>query len=152
MAKEFDYTTQLRRMERLADLLVPHVNRKDLHYGSSWRKRDGSQAFSVISRKWDRFEEAAKKHKYDIFELLNSDNRKESALDDVLDLMGYNFVLLDWLLYSEKIEWKDIEEICSSSKDKFEYSSNFPVPGLHPARWPKTEQENPFGFNEEEDL
>jgi hypothetical protein len=115
MAENYDYKLQLARMERIAELLVAHANKKDIHYNSSWRMRSGNQAFAVISRKWDRFEAAAKLRDYDIFELFKTDTRKESALDDILDLMGYGFVMLEYLLEIGVINDQDIFDVCGSS-------------------------------------
>ncbi len=113
----FDYNIQRRRMERMMELIVPHVNRKDEHYGSSWRRRGGPGAFFTIARKWDRLEEAAEKNGHDIIELFNQDMRRESILDDCADLLGYMLVLIDYALYMGYITEDDVIKMVGQSEE-----------------------------------
>ncbi len=112
----FDYDDQLRRMRRMMEMIIPHVNRKDLHYGSSWRKRGGPGAFFTIVRKLDRFEEAAFKEGYDIFGLFENDARKESILDDCADIIGYMLVLMDYAMHMGYITQEDVRKMCEQSQ------------------------------------
>ena len=98
----YDYDKQQERLLRIAELIARFVADKDKHYGSSWRQRGGIGAFMIIARKWDRIEEACKSEKlkapYDIFDLFNTDSRSESIVDDVVDLVGYLLVLLEYMI------------------------------------------------------
>ena len=72
------YHRQTYRLNAITEELVKFVSNKDFHYGSSWRKRGGAGAFFVISRKWDRIEQACETlelAKYDIFEVFKTDDR-----------------------------------------------------------------------------
>lgn len=111
------YERQKLRLFWLAETLSKYVHSKDKQYGSSWKKRGGTQAFAVLSRKWDRLEHALSPSEegggcspdrapYDIFQLLQEDKRQENAVDDIVDLIGYLFVLLE-----EGIERKYIKKI-----------------------------------------
>ena len=58
-------------------------------YGDSWRKRGGVGAYMMLARKWDRLENKAKEHDWDIFEAIKEDPRDEGILDDIRDLRRY---------------------------------------------------------------
>jgi hypothetical protein len=68
---------------------VEGLREKEKEYGGSWKKRGGVGAFMMLCRKWDRLENHLEKLKYDIFEAITNDTRKEGILDDVRDLRGY---------------------------------------------------------------
>lgn len=74
------------------------------NYGSSWKKRGGIGAFMMLSRKWDRIENALrpsdndesrsnlKAHHvapWDIFGAIAADTRPEGIIDDIRDLRRY---------------------------------------------------------------
>lgn len=74
------------------------------NYGSSWKKRGGVGAFMMLSRKWDRIENALrpmdddetranlKAHQvapWDIFGAIAADTRPEGIIDDIRDLRRY---------------------------------------------------------------
>ncbi len=95
------YDRQLHRLNFITEELVKFVNDKDIQYGSSWRKRGGAGAFMVMARKWDRIEQACKTQhpaKYDIFDVFEADNRRETILDDCLDLVGYLLNLVEHMV------------------------------------------------------
>lgn len=77
-------------------------------YGSSWKKRGGVGAFMMLSRKWDRIENALRPHAdddalanlsgslrdrkvapWDIFGAIVADPRPEGIIDDIRDLRRY---------------------------------------------------------------
>lgn len=134
------YDRQSYRLGAITEELVKYVSDKDLHYGSSWRKRGGAGAFFVISRKWDRIEQACEKEsaKYDIFNVFKEDDRRETVLDDCLDLVGYLLILVEHM-----VEIGHITEIKTLRM------------GFNPL--PQTVETvpsgmtNPFGFDEGED-
>ncbi len=95
------YDRQLHRLNHITEELVKFVNDKDVQYGSSWRKRGGAGAFMVMARKWDRIEQACETQhpaKYDIFDVFEADGRRETILDDCLDLVGYLLNLVEHMV------------------------------------------------------
>ena len=71
-------------------------------YGDSWKSRGGVGAFMMLARKWDRIENQLKRTdaptkmdgapppaKYDIFEHIEADPRREGIIDDIRDLRTY---------------------------------------------------------------
>lgn len=58
-------------------------------YGTSWRNRGGVGAFMMLARKWDRLENQCKKHGWDIFTAIDTDQRPEGIIDDIRDLRRY---------------------------------------------------------------
>ena len=95
------YDRQIHRLNAITEELVKYVSEKDLHYGSSWRKRGGPGAFFVIARKWDRIEQACqtlKSSEYNIFDVFDKDDRIETILDDCLDLAGYLLILIEHMI------------------------------------------------------
>ncbi len=59
-------------------------------YGDSWRQRGGVGAFMMLARKWDRIENQAKSHSYDVFTACYATaEEKEGLLDDIADLRAY---------------------------------------------------------------
>lgn len=96
--EKYDYDTQLKRLRLYAYRIAEMVADKDKQYGSSWRKRGGPGAFMVIARKWDRIEQACQRadNQYDIFSCFASEGRTEGIGDDVIDLIGYLLVLLEY--------------------------------------------------------
>ncbi len=136
------YHRQTYRLNAITEELVKFVSNKDFHYGSSWRKRGGAGAFFVISRKWDRIEQACETlelAKYDIFEVFKTDDRGETILDDCLDLVGYLLVLVEHMIeigHVTKIEELHMNFDCPYPADESDPSGML----------------NPHGFEEEEDL
>jgi hypothetical protein len=51
-------------LEPICVVDVDEVTRKDISYGSSWKKRGGVGAFMMLARKWDRLEEMVKSKIY----------------------------------------------------------------------------------------
>ena len=94
------YDRQLYHLKVITKKLVEFVNDKDIQYGSSWRKRGGAGAFMVIARKWDRIEQACEKETatYDIFNVFKEEDRRETILDDCLDLVGYLLILVEHMV------------------------------------------------------
>lgn len=135
------YARQGHRLHFITKELVKYVGDKDLHYGSSWRRRGGAGAFFVISRKWDRIEQACETQesaKYDIFNVFKKDDRSETILDDCLDLIGYLLILIEHMVeigYVTKIEALHMRFILTSPEVRLEPSG----------------MQHPFGFDEKED-
>ena len=122
----YDYHTQQSRLLKIAEHIAYFVNTKDRHYASSWRKRGGAGAFMVIARKWDRIEEACKSAAppYDIFECFAKEVRQEGITDDVIDLIGYLLILLEYKLGDDEIaaNWSvDGEDDDVAAGDEEEY-------------------------------
>lgn len=105
------YERQRLRIGHIVGKLKEFVCYKDKHYKSSWRKRGGSQAFAVISRKWDRFEAIAEDNGYDIFHVFAIDSRKEGIADDCFDLIGYMLVLVEHMVELGHIQPEQLEKI-----------------------------------------
>lgn len=105
MNKKYDYKEQKERLRKIAVAVADYVNSKDEHYDSSWRRRSGPGAFFVISRKWDRIEAACEREdvNYDLFKLFEVDDRAESIINDVTDLIGYGLVLLEYMINQQEI-------------------------------------------------
>lgn len=77
-------------IQKLADEDVMVLRSKGATYGSSWRNRGGVGAFMMLARKWDRIENIAKSHGYDIFSAITKDPTKvDGVLDDIEDLRRY---------------------------------------------------------------
>lgn len=139
MAERYNYDLQRERLVWLADVIAEYVADKDRQYGSSWRKRGGAGAFMVMARKWDRIETACEWEDgdYNIFRVFDSDDRQENIGDDVIDLIGYLLVLLEYMIALELVG-----SVCGE-----------PVPNSKriTPKSGRTEQSNPFGYDEEED-
>lgn len=71
----------------LASNLADLLDKKERHYGSSWKKRGGVGAFMMLARKWDRIENIAERNRWDI--LTAGVNNDSDVMDDITDLMGY---------------------------------------------------------------
>lgn len=93
--------------------LVINLQKKDIEYGSSWKKRGGVGAFMMLARKWDRIENALKipdtNESQDsiyrsIFEAAVYDRRKEGIIDDIRDLISY------LMLVDNEIENRSLEK------------------------------------------
>jgi hypothetical protein len=108
-------------LQRLGDVFARDtqvLERKEVEYGASWKKRGGIGAFMMLARKWDRLQTQLEKlYHYDIFEAIRNDHREEGVLDDIQDLRRY-LALIEaecieqgWMpaqkLLSDK-EWKDL--------------------------------------------
>lgn len=134
------YVRQSHRLKFITEELVKFVNDKDIQYGSSWRKRGGAGAFMVIARKWDRIEQACEKEtaKYDIFNVFKEEDRRETILDDCLDLVGYLLILVEHMIEIGHVT--RIKELNMS----FVSSDHRGVPE-------SSGMENPFGYIEGED-
>ena len=135
------YERQKYRLNAITKELVNFVNDKDVQYGSSWRKRGGAGAFFVISRKWDRIEQACetqKPAKYDIFNVFHTDDRSETILDDCLDLVGYLLILIEHMV-----------EVGHITKIEALRMSFVPLPSTVEAE--STGMLNPHGFHEDDD-
>lgn len=80
---------QIRAIEAAARADVDGLAKAHISYGDSWKKRGGVGAFMMLARKWDRLENAVKKHGYDIFTAIEGDTRAEGIMDDIRDLRRY---------------------------------------------------------------
>lgn len=76
-------------IEAAAQADVAGLEEAHEHYGDSWKKRGGVGAFMMLARKWDRLENAVKKHGYDVFKAIAEDGRAEGIMDDIRDLRRY---------------------------------------------------------------
>lgn len=89
----FKYRTAIEALARASAFVI---QRKDADYGGSWQKRGGANAYAMLVRKWDRLENAAKKHNGDIFAALHADDRPEGLIDDIRDLRNYLSLVEAW--------------------------------------------------------
>ena len=71
----------------LASNLADLLDKKERHYGSSWKKRGGVGAFMMLARKWDRIENIAQRYGWDILDAGACNDA--DVMDDITDLMGY---------------------------------------------------------------
>lgn len=85
-------------LEPICVVDVDEVTRKDISYGSSWKKRGGVGAFMMLARKWDRLEEMVKSKTnstgfgYDIFAAIahtGGGGEDGTVLAEVRDLRRY---------------------------------------------------------------
>ncbi|KKL83673.1 hypothetical protein LCGC14_1972360 [marine sediment metagenome] len=134
------YDRQLHRLSFITKELVEYVNDKDIQYGSSWRKRGGAGSFMVMARKWDRIEQACEKEpaKYDIFNVFKEEDRRETILDDCLDLVGYLLILVEHMI--------EIGHVTGIKELHMSFVSSTPMVESEPSGMTK-----PFGFEEEEE-
>ena len=135
------YDRQLHRLNFITGELIKFVNDKDVQYGSSWRKRGGAGAFMVMARKWDRIEQSCEKEtaKYDIFNVFKEEDRRETILDDCLDLVGYLLILVEHMVeigHVTRIEGLNMSFVPLTQTDDAEPSG----------------MKNPFGFEEDEEM
>lgn len=97
-------TDHLTYLDEVARDDVRGLEVAERNYGSSWKKRGGVGAFMMLSRKWDRIENALrpmdddetranlKAHQvapWDIFGAIAADTRPEGIIDDIRDLRRY---------------------------------------------------------------
>ncbi len=144
------YDRQLHRLNIISRKLVEFVNYKDIQYGSSWRKRGGAGAFFTIIRKFDRFETSCSNENFDVFKCFATDNRKESILDDCLDITGYMLLLIEHM-----VEVGHVTTILGSTFCKSDHSEELTK---KPEKKPEintpregVEQPHPFDYDEAED-
>lgn len=98
------FTDHLTYLDEVARDDVRALEIAERNYGSSWKKRGGVGAFMMLSRKWDRIENALrpmdddetranlKAHQiapWDIFGAIAADTRPEGIIDDIRDLRRY---------------------------------------------------------------
>lgn len=74
-------------IEDLAKKDAATLERKGKTYGDSWKRRGGVGAMMMLARKWDRIENIAKEHGWDIFKVAGEDTG--GILDDIQDLRCY---------------------------------------------------------------
>ena len=157
------YDRQLYHLKAITRKLVEFVNDKDIQYGSSWRKRGGAGAFFTIIRKLDRFEKSCQNENFDVFKCFATDNRKESILDDCLDITGYMLLLIEHMIEIGHVT--KIKELNMSfslmTRDYDPTTKVATITGMdEPGRTYTREEllampsgmKNPHGFDEEEDV
>lgn len=85
MRNYLDYLKQISHVD------VEKLKEAEKSYGGSWKKRGGVGAFMMLARKWDRIENQVSKNdpQWDIFTLIEKDQREEGIIDDVRDLRRY---------------------------------------------------------------
>ncbi len=82
--------TDYQELRCIAEEDVEVLREKGKTYGDSWRQRGGVGAFMMLARKWDRIENQAKAHNYDVFSAgYATAEEKEGLLDDIADLRRY---------------------------------------------------------------
>jgi hypothetical protein len=154
---------------------------KDQEYGSAWKKRGGTGAFHQgIARKWDRIENMAARHNYDIFAAIrNSKDTAEALIDTIRDLRVYlalieNEMMMEGVIptadvyYAQKIKDKPYTiENLSSYNSTNEDLPSYNDPKLTPVKLPdlppiepapvkkgylrnQTEHPKPFGYDSED--
>ena len=79
----------LTKLEQVSAEDITGLKRAAESYGDSWKRRGGVGAFMMLARKWDRLELHAQRSGYDIFKVIESDERTEGAIDDLRDLRRY---------------------------------------------------------------
>lgn len=100
-------TDHLTYLDEVARDDVRGLEVAERNYGSSWKKRGGVGAFMMLSRKWDRIENALRPMDerqelahmstnngkpvapWDIFGAIAADTRPEGIIDDIRDLRRY---------------------------------------------------------------
>lgn len=104
-----DFARRARQKDRLlalAETIALKTFEKDKEYGSSWKMEGGIGAWFTFKRKWDRMTTSVKgtefmgqpAERFDVFRRFEIDRREEGILDDVRDLIGYLFVLLEEMM------------------------------------------------------
>jgi hypothetical protein len=80
-------------LEPICVVDVDEVTKKDISYGSSWKKRGGVGAYMMLARKWDRLEEVVEsRYRYDIFAAIahtGGGGEDGTVLAEVRDLRRY---------------------------------------------------------------
>jgi hypothetical protein len=80
-------------LEPICVVDVDEVTKKDISYGSSWKKRGGVGAYMMLARKWDRLEEVVEsRYRYDVFDAIKSTGgggEDGTVLAEVRDLRRY---------------------------------------------------------------
>lgn len=94
--------TDFKKVLEIANQDVETLQRKDQSYGSSWRRRGGVGAFMMLARKWDRIEQQASLHGYDIFAAHDYDPGTEGILDDIADLRCYLLLVEEHIVANSK--------------------------------------------------
>jgi hypothetical protein len=94
MARQLDQRfAYLNHLEPICVQDVEELTRKDISYGSSWKKRGGVGAFMMLARKWDRLEEMVKDgYGYDIFAAIGGTGgggEDGTILAEIRDLRRY---------------------------------------------------------------
>ncbi len=90
--------TYLTHVDEVAKVDAHVVTATDQQYGGSWKARGGTGAFFIFARKWDRLQQRATEHGYDVFEAALADQRAEGLIDDIRDLRRYLLLVEAFLL------------------------------------------------------
>ena len=128
--KSARYEEMLERLHKIGANDAEAVFKKDVDYGSSWKKRGGVGAFFVICRKWDRLEERVQRDirtehddfgvciensetlldapPYDLFAHIAADPRDEGILDDIRDLRRYLMLVEEEMLHRHVINKREL--------------------------------------------
>jgi hypothetical protein len=87
-------------MRSLCSAVIETLKVKNPKYGDSWKAYGGFSAFMNLARKWSRVENLAKQYHYDIFAALEATHgQPDGMLEALADLMGYDILVLDEMLY-----------------------------------------------------
>lgn len=96
------------QIRRIANTDVDQLETKGKHYGRSWLKRGGVGAFMMLARKWDRIENDANSHDFNILEALKvAGFDGKDLLDDIGDLRRY--LLLVESEYKDSLQQAKVE-------------------------------------------
>ena len=79
--------TDFKNLLVIAERDVRTLEEKGKAYGDSWKRRGGTGAFMMLARKWDRLENQAEAHSFDVFAAIRDD--PDGVLDDIRDLRCY---------------------------------------------------------------
>lgn len=122
------------------------VAKKDAEYGSSWKRRGGVGAFMQgIARKWDRIENMASAHGYDIFAAcMNNGLSSEDLMDTIRDLRGYLLLIEDEVEQRKtRRELQHEQELTEEAVHKKAMAKGKPAMGVLEGR---AEHPAPFGY------
>lgn len=78
------------QLQRLMDMALRVLEKKNDQYADSWKRRGGVGAFMMLARKWDRIEKQVYDNEWDVFKAIREDKAdRDNLLDDIRDLRNY---------------------------------------------------------------
>ena len=86
------------KMKDIAQNDLSALQKAEMSYGDSWRRRGGVGAFMMLARKFDRIEHQSKKHGWDVFEAGEVYKGEAGLLDDIRDLRRYLLLVEEYIL------------------------------------------------------
>lgn len=136
------------QLEGVAEEDIRVLQEKERTYGGSWKKRGGAGAFMMLARKWDRIENIAEAAGWDIFEVIQGQGMGGAdgeLLAEIRDLRRY------LMLVEAEMKVQLTPSLMVTGGGGGGGAPRDAL-GREVQRTRSTEQQNPFGYVEDEEV